>query len=227
MIEVILWDVDGTLLDFDAAERAAIRSLSADFGFEGCTDAAIRRYAEINRALWKKLERGECTREQVLVGRFQTFFSEMGWDGSRAAEFNRAYQLRLGDTIVYRDDSLAIVKALRSRVRQYVVSNGTVAAQTKKLERSGFGALMDGVFLSERLGVEKPDPAFFEQVFSAIGPVDKRRVLLVGDSLTSDIQGGNNAGVLTAWYNPERLPTPDAPHVDYVLSDLHELFPIL
>lgn len=227
MIEVILWDVDGTLLDFNAAERAALHSLSADFGFTGCTDAAIRRYAEINHALWKKLERGECTREQVLVGRFETFFSEMGWNTARAAEFNRAYQLRLGDTIVYRDDSLAIVKSLRSRVRQYVVSNGTIAAQTKKLERSGFGALMDGVFLSERLGVEKPDPAFFEQVFSAIGPVDRRRVLLVGDSLTSDMQGGCNAGVLTAWYNPDRLPVPDAPHVDYDLSDLHDLFPIL
>lgn len=227
MIEVILWDVDGTLLDFDAAERAAIRSLTADFGFTGCTDAAIRRYAEINRALWKRLERGECTREQVLVGRFMTFFAEMGWDASRAAEFNRAYQLRLGDTIVYRDDSISVVKALRGRVKQYVVSNGTVAAQTKKLERSGFGALMDGVFLSERLGVEKPAPAFFEQVFSAIGPVDKSRVLLVGDSLSSDIQGGCSAGVLTAWYNPERLPVPASPRVDFDVKDLHELFDIL
>lgn len=227
MFDIILWDVDGTLLDFDAAERAAIRSLSADFGFKGCTDAAIRRYAEINRALWKKLERGECTRERVLVGRFEAFFAEMGWDVSRAAEFNKAYQLRLGDTIVYRDDSLTLVKSLRGRVRQYVVSNGTVAAQTKKLERSGFGALMDGVFLSERLGVEKPDPAFFEQVFSAIGPVDRDRVILVGDSLTSDMQGGLNAGVKTAWYNPERLPLPASPRIDYDLSDLNELFSIL
>ena len=227
MFDIILWDVDGTLLDFDAAERAAIRSLTTDFGFAGCTDAAIRRYAEINRALWKRLERGECTREQVLVGRFEAFFAEMGWDVSRAAEFNRAYQLRLGDTIVYRDDSLILVKSLRGRVRQYVVSNGTIAAQTKKLERSGFGALMDGVFLSERLGVEKPDPAFFEQVFSAIGPVDRDRVLLVGDSLTSDMQGGLNAGVKTAWYNPERLPLPASPRIDYDLSDLNELFSIL
>ena len=227
MFDIILWDVDGTLLDFDAAERAAIRSLTTDFGFAGCTDAAIRRYAEINRALWKRLERGECTREQVLVGRFEAFFAEMGWDVSRAAEFNKAYQLRLGDTIVYRDDSLTLVKSLRGRVRQYVVSNGTIAAQTKKLERSGFGALMDGVFLSERLGVEKPDPAFFEQVFSAIGPVDRDRVLLVGDSLTSDMQGGLNAGVKTAWYNPERLPLPASPRIDYDLSDLNELFSIL
>ena len=227
MIEVILWDVDGTLLDFDAAERAAIRSLTADFGFTGCTDAAIRRYAEINRVLWKRLERGECTREQVLVGRFMTFFAEMGWDASRAADFNRAYQLRLGDTIVYRDDSLHIVKALQSRVKQYVVSNGTVAAQTKKLERSGLGALMDGVFLSERLGVEKPDPAFFDRVFSAIGPVDRSHVLLVGDSLSSDIQGGCSAGVLTAWYNPERLPVPASPRVDHDLKDLHDVFDVL
>ena len=227
MVQAILWDVDGTLLDFDAAESAAIRSLAQEVGFVGCDDAAVNRYREINHALWKRLERGICTREQVLIGRFQTFFAEMGWDPSRAEAFNRAYQPRLGETIVYRDDSLAVVKALKTRVKQYVVSNGTVAAQTKKLERSGLGALMDGVFLSERLGVEKPNPAFFEQVFAAIGPIDRSRVLLVGDSLTSDMQGGNAAGVRTAWYNPDRLPLPDSPRIDYDLANLNEVFSIL
>lgn len=98
---------------------------------------------------------------------------------------------------VYRDDSYEIVKSLRGKVRQCVVSNGTVVAQTKKLTRSGLGALMDGVFLSEQLGAEKPKKEFFDQVFAAIGPVEKSETMIVGDSLTSDIRGGDNAGIVT------------------------------
>ena len=120
-----------------------------------------------------------------------------------------AYQLRLGDTIVYRDDSYEIVKSLRGKVRQCVVSNGTVVAQTKTLTRSGLGALMDGVFLSEQLGAEKPKKEFFDQVFAAIGPVEKSETMIVGDSLTSDIRGGDNAGIVTCWYNPEGIKAPE------------------
>ena len=146
MIKTILWDVDRTLLDFDAAERAAIQSLFVEFGLGECSDEQVARYSVLNMKYWEKLERGEITKPQVLVGRFEEFFAEEGIDVSLAPQFNDAYQLRLGDTIVYRDDSYEIVKSLRGKVRQCVVSNGTVVAQTKKLTRSGLGALMDGVF---------------------------------------------------------------------------------
>lgn len=149
MIKTILWDVDRTLLDFDAAERAAIQSLFVEFGLGECSEEQVARYSVLNMKYWEKLERGEITKPQVLVGRFEEFFAEEGIDVSLAPQFNDAYQLRLGDTIVYRDDSYEIVKSLRGKVRQCVVSNGTVVAQTKKLTRSGLGALMDGVFLSE------------------------------------------------------------------------------
>ena len=173
MIKTILWDVDRTLLDFDAAERAAIQSLFVEFGLGECSDEQVARYSVLNMKYWEKLERGEITKPQVLVGRFEEFFAEEGIDVSLATQFNDAYQLRLGDTIVYRDDSYEIVKSLRGKVRQCVVSNGTVVAQTKKLTRSGLGALMDGVFLSEQLGAEKPKKEFFDQAFAAIGPVEK------------------------------------------------------
>lgn len=221
MIRTILWDVDGTLLDFGAAERAAIRTLFARYGLGTCTDEMLARYSTINVGFWQQLERGELSRPQVLTGRFEQFFREYGIDTALVPEFNDNYQLTLGDTIVFRDDSFHIVQALKGRVKQYAVSNGTVAAQTKKLEKSGLGALMDGVFLSERLGVEKPNMGFFEKVFAAIGPVDPATVLIVGDSLTSDIRGGMNAGIKTCWYNPEKKPVPPAYHVDYVISDLH------
>ena len=112
-------------------------------------------------------------------------------------------------------------------MRQFVVSNGTVAAQTKKLRLSGLGALMDGVFLSEQLGAEKPSAAFFDQVFEAIAPAKKTQTMIVGDSLTSDMRGGNNAGIVTCWYNPGGAKAPDGLRIDHDIRDLHEVVGLL
>lgn len=151
MITTILWDVDATLLDFLAAEKAAIKKLFQEFDLGECTDEMIGRYSKINRSYWERLECGELTKPEVLVGRFREFFETEGICSDVAEAFNERYQLCLGDTIVFRDDSYKIVKYLRGKVKQYVVSNGTVVAQEKKLRLSGLGELMDGIFLSEAL----------------------------------------------------------------------------
>lgn len=222
-IKTILWDVDGTLLDFDSAECAAIRTLFSELHLGECTDAMLERYHDINISFWQRLERNEISKEQVLLGRFEQFFDEYGISTDIVVDFNARYQLTLGDTIVFRDDSLNIVKSLKGKVKQYVVSNGTIAAQTKKLDRSKLGEQMDGIFLSEELGVEKPNVEFFEQVLSFIHEDDYSTVLIVGDSLTSDIQGGMNMGIRTCWYNPLKKPVPPNYQIDYIISDLHEL----
>lgn len=226
-IRAILWDVDGTLLDFSAAEKAAVQKLFIEFGLGECTDGMVARYSAINDAYWKRLERGEITKAEVLVGRYRDFFSEIGVDPSLAETFNARYQIALGDTVVYRDDSLEIVKALHGRVKQYVVSNGTVIAQTKKLERSHLGEWMDGIFLSEQLGAEKPSPRFFEQVFAALPDIPKEDMLIVGDSLTSDMQGGLNAGVPTCWYNPQSLPRPADMAIAFEIQNLQQIYELL
>ena len=227
MISTILWDVDGTLLDFIAAEKAAIKTLFGEFNLGQCSDEMIKRYSEINKTYWQRLERGEITKQEVLVGRFKEFFKSEGIDISVVEEFNSLYQLRLGDTIVYHDDSLEIIKSLQGRVRQYVVSNGTVEAQSKKLRLSGLGELVDGIFLSEHIGVEKPNIEFFDKVLEEIKPADRSSILIVGDSLTSDIQGGNNAGIVTCWYNPLGDKAPDKYIIDYEISDLHQIYEII
>lgn len=227
MIKAILWDIDATLLDFHAAEKQAIKTLFARFELGECSDEMIQRYSKINRSYWEKLERGEVTKPQVLVGRFVDFFAAEELDTSIAPEFNKAYQLSLGDTIVFCDDGYNIVKSLKGKVKQYAVSNGTVVAQTKKLRLSGLGELFDGVFLSEDLGVEKPNEEFFDKVFADIGPVNKEEVVIIGDSLTSDIRGGNNAGILTCWYNPSKVICNGDYKIDYEISDLHEIYDIL
>ena len=223
MISMILWDVDGTLLDFHAAERAAIRALFGEFALGECTDGMLRRYSAINADYWRRLERNEIAKERLLVERFERFFAGEGIDPSRAAAFNARYQLCLGDTIVYRDDSLNLVRALKDRVRQYVVSNGTVVAQTKKLRLSGLGALMDGVFLSEEIGAEKPNAAFFDRVFEVIRPKRLSEVMIVGDSLTSDILGGIRAGIRTCWYNPQGAAAPEDYDIGHIIADLREV----
>ena len=227
MISTILWDVYGTLLDFIAAEKAAIKTLFGEFNLGQCSDEMIKRYSEINKTYWQRLERGEITKQEVLVGRFKEFFKSEGIDISVVEEFNSLYQLRLGDTIVYHDDSLEIIKSLQGRVRQYVVSNGTVEAQSKKLRLSGLGELVDGIFLSEHIGVEKPNIEFFDKVLEEIKPADRSSILIVGDSLTSDIQGGNNAGIVTCWYNPLGDKAPDKYRIDYEISDLHQIYEII
>jgi 2-haloacid dehalogenase len=226
-IRAILWDVDGTLLDFLAAEKAAVQRLFGEFGLGTCTDGMVARYSAINDAYWKRLERGEIPKQEVLTGRFREFFTELGLEADLAEAFNAKFQLALGDTVVYRDDSLTIVKALRGKVKQYVVSNGTVVAQTKKLERSHLGEWMDGVFLSEQLGAEKPSMAFFDQVFAALPDLDKEDMLIVGDSLTSEMKGGLAAGIPTCWYNPFHHPRPADMAIDYEIEDLHQVLELL
>ena len=225
--DTILWDVDGTLLDFGAAEEAAIRSLFADFGLGVCTDAMLARYSDINRNYWRALERGEMTKPEILTRRFEDFFAAEGLSGPSPAEFNAAYQTRLGDTIVYCDGSDKLVASLRGKVRQYAVSNGTVAAQTRKLARSGFDSLMDGIFLSERIGWEKPAKEFFDAVFREIGEERRAGSIIVGDSLTSDIAGANRAGIKSCWYNPRGTENGTNTKPDFEIKDLREILEIL
>ena len=227
MIKAILWDVDGTLLDFKAAESAAVKSLFKEFGLGECTDEMVARYSEINDGFWKRLEKGEITKPQVLIGRFEQFFSEYNIDKNMVPEFNERYQLRLGDTIVFKDDGYNIVKSLKGRIKQYAVSNGTVKAQTKKLETSGLGKLFDGVFLSEEVGAEKPNKIFFDKVFLSISPIKMQDAIIVGDSLSGDIKGGNDYGIKTCWYNPDKQKADDKYKIDYVISDLHEIYDVL
>lgn len=227
MIHTILWDIDGTLLDFLAAEKAAIRGCFEKFGLGACSDELIARYSALNHSYWQRLERGEVTKQQVLVGRFEEFFAQEGIDAALAAPFNDAYQLVLGDTICFMDHSDQLIARLRGKVRQYAVTNGTRVAQDRKLTKSGLGELFDGVFISELVGAEKPSPAFFDHVFAHIGPVDKSEVLIVGDSLTSDMKGGLLAGIPCCWYNPKNLPAPEDMKLDYVIQDLNQVEDIL
>ena len=227
MIDVILWDVDGTLLDFPAAERAAMEACYAAFGLGQLSAEGLARYSALNRSFWQRLERGELTKPQVLVGRFREFFAAEGLDPALAEPFNALYQERLGDTVRFQDGADRLIARLKGRVRQYAATNGTRVAQERKLKKSGLDRLLDGVFISELVGAEKPSPLFFDRVLAAVGPVDRRRVLMVGDSLTSDMAGGLGAGLRCCWYNPQGLPAPGDMALDHVISHLNQVESLL
>lgn len=223
MIRVILWDIDGTILNFTEAEKQAIRSCFSAFGLGECPDEMLARYSAINTTYWKRLERGEISKAEVLRGRFEEFFRKEGIAFNEVDAFNERYQVSLGDTIVFNDDSYELIRRLKGRVRQYAVTNGTKKAQVKKLARSGLDQLFDGVFISEEVGAEKPSPAFFDRVWQEIGSYEKEEVLIVGDSLTSDMQGGVNAGIPCCWYNPEGISRPKDLPITYEIRDLQQI----
>ena len=221
-IKAVLWDIDGTLLDFQVAEQYAIRACFEKLGLGECSDEMLRDYIRINAGYWRRLEKGELTKPQVLVGRFEEFFERYGIDAAAALAFNEEYQVRLGDTICFCSNALETVRALKGRALQYAVTNGTKTAQERKLEKSGLNGLLEGVFISEIIGIEKPMKGFFERVFQEIGNFRKDEMMIVGDSLTSDIQGGNNAGIVTCWYNPAGEKSPADLRIDYEIKDIKE-----
>ena len=227
MFDVILWDVDGTLLDFPSAERKSLQDAFAHFGLGPCPEDRVARYSKLNASYWKRLERGEITKGELLPGRFREFFQMEGICFEDPQAVSDFYQLRLGENATPQDDSCALIASLRGRVKQYAVTNGTKVAQDIKLDRTGLIRLLDGAFISEVVGAEKPDPAFFAPVFQAIGPVDKGRVLMVGDSLTSDIRGANNVGIPCCWYDPRGHALPEDLRVDFHISHLSQVVEIL
>lgn len=219
--EVLLFDADGTLLDFDRAESLGIESLLAHFGVP-VTKENKEKYHRLNQSYWKRLERGELTRDQVLSLRFEEFFGEFGIsvDGM---EVDSLYRETLNESAFLIDGAIELLEAARRKFSLYIVTNGVAKTQYKRLADSGIKPYFDGIFISEEAGFQKPSLGFFEYCFERMGRRDVENMLIIGDSLTSDIKGGNAAGIDTCWYRPSgQEATPDV-HVDYEASSLDEV----
>lgn len=226
-VKYILWDVDGTLLDFELAEKTAIRICFEEFNIGKCSDEQLEVYKGINSRYWQKLEREEISKQELLVARFKDFFSLYNIDVSIAQKFNERYQVLLGETACFNENAEETVIKLREKYKQYGATNGTAVAQKIKLEKSGLNKIFDDVFISEEVGAEKPAKKFYEIVYEKVGSNNPEEYLMIGDSLTSDIQGGNNMGIATCWFNPEKKVNDKNVIVDYEITDLKELLDIL
>ena len=204
--DVILFDADNTLFDFDRAEEEALRATLARYGLP-VTARSVAAYLAINRELWARFDRGEVSREWLVVERFARLLRTLGRPGDPAA-MNRAYLTRLGEGAFLLPGAEALCRALAPRCTLAIVTNGVARAQRGRFERSPLAGLISHLFISEELGAAKPDPAFFDAVLRALGGPDKSRVLMVGDNLATDVRGGLEAGLPTVWYNPRGLPNP-------------------
>ena len=228
MYKYLLWDIDGTVLNFLASEAYAIRTLFKKYNLGICTDDMLRQYSDINVKYWKMLERGELTKQQILVERFREFFVAIGIeDISFVESFNREYQLTLGDHIEFVDGAQQLLLSLKDSYTLAAVTNGTKTAQEKKLRLSGLDKLFDAIFISENIGAEKPSELFFNHVFEKLGITNKNEVLIIGDSLTSDIKGGFMAGIDTCWYNPTKSPNTLGIEVTYQIDDIGKIEDII
>ena len=221
MIESVLFDLDDTLLDFKKAEKLAIRKTFMHIGVPP-SDELEERYSVINRSQWERLERGELTREEVLVTRFDILFAELGVKiPSEMAQATYEYLLSIGH--YFTEGAEELLETLQGSYRLFLISNGTARVQESRLRSSGIGKYFEGVFISERVGFNKPRREFFDTAFAGVEGFDPKQAIVVGDSLTSDILGGKNAGIRTCWFNPRNKPRREDIVPDYEIKALSEL----
>ena len=225
MTEFLFLDLDDTILDFHKAERIALSKTLRDFGVEP-TGEVLALYHKINLWHWEQLEKGKLTRDEVQVGRFAALFRELGVSAD-AVQCTRSYEGNLAVGHYFLPGAEDAVASLSQKYRLFLASNGTATVQAGRLTSANLSRFVETVFVSQELGFNKPAKEFFDACFARIPDFDPKKAVMVGDSLTSDILGGKNAGITTVWVNPEhRLPRPDIVP-DYEIESLVQLEALL
>jgi len=224
--QFLMFDVDNTLMDFSAGEKAALFQTMEELGTP-IGDDDHKKYLEINAGVWLRFEQGLLDSKAVQRIRFEEFAEHLDRDPAEALLLNDAYVENLGKQAIMLDGAMEMLHKLKERYQIAVVTNGLHLVQRARLTRSGLLPLLDGVFISQEMGVQKPDKAYFDEVFRTYGDRDKRKYLMIGDSLSADIQGGINAGVDTCWYHPSGTAAEGAITPTYTVRDFSEMTRLL
>ncbi len=225
MIEFLFLDLDDTILDFHKAEHIALQKTFKFFGLEP-TQEVMDRYTAINKAHWERLERKELTREQVLVGRFAVLFQERNISAEPEA-VARKYEDDLSQGHYFLPGALQALERLSKKYKLYLTSNGTAKVQAGRLKSADISKFFEKIFISQEIGANKPDIVYFQRCGAQIPGFDPKKTMIVGDSLTSDIQGGINAGLMTCWVNPKGKSCPEHIKPDYEIEALAQLESVL
>ena len=221
MIEFLFLDLDDTILDFHKAERIAISKTIRDFGVEPAEEV-LARYHVINKWHWEQLEQGKLTRPEVLVNRFDMLFRELGV-AVDAAACAKIYEKNLSVGHWFLPGAEEAVEYLSKRYRLFLASNGTAVVQKGRMTSANLYRFFEQVFVSQEIGHNKPSLAYFEGCFARIPGFDPAKAMIVGDSLSSDILGGINAGIKTVWVNPGHLENRTDIRPDYEIEALSQL----
>ncbi|MCJ8013272.1 YjjG family noncanonical pyrimidine nucleotidase [Paenibacillus sp. KQZ6P-2] len=225
--EWILLDADETLYDFKMSETRALSSVLASMNLDPEDTAITDCYSRINKGLWQELEQGRINSTDLRVERFRRFCLEQGLEEDAVVISDR-YIGVLSEQAFILAGALDLCLYLKENgYRMAIITNGIKQVQFGRINRSELKDFFEQVIVSEDTGYQKPQAGIFEHAFSKIGSSAKEKMLMVGDSLTSDIQGGNNVGIDTCWYNPNRLPNETGIVPTYEIHDLAELKEIL
>ena len=220
--DIFLFDADGTLYNYDKAEEYALKAMFDYCGF--MYDKTIRaKYREINSQVWHDYENGKITMDDMKVVRFERLFEHIGVQYNSKA-FSTQYLAELGKGIFLVEGALEICKKIVSMGKQiYIVTNGMFTTQESRIKRSLLKDYISNFFVSEFVGYQKPDIKYFEYVFSHIPKIPKDKILIIGDSLSADIAGGNKAGIDSCWFNEQGMANDTGIMPTYEIRKLEEL----
>jgi len=218
--KLVLMDIDDTIFDFMPGNKNAIALLMDELGLSSPT--VFDEYQAINHACWQALERGEMNQETLHVERFRRFLAEKGRSDDPARVADRFADL-LGQQNIPLPYALETMQELCEKIPVVLLTNGITVIQKKRLAASPLKDWVQGVVISQEVGVSKPDPRIFE---IALGGLDPRDALMIGDGITSDVMGANNAGVDVCWYNPKGKVLPEGVHAEYEIRDIRDCIAI-
>ena len=224
--EILLFDADNTVLDFDKSEEQALERAFAETGLQ-FNQNVLQVYRKNNIYQWQLFEQGKLTKPQVLINRFVETFNELRLSLDKVETVSNLYEeyLKLGFFIV--PHAVEVLEQLKAKCKLYVVSNGVAEIQNSRMKGSDLEKYFLARFVSEEVGYPKPQIEYFEYCFKHIDGFDKSKTLIIGDSLTSDIQGGVNAGIDTCWFNPWRSANKSSLTPTYEITDLRQILDIV
>lgn len=222
----LLLDADNTLFDFNASEAQALRLAMEDCGLV-FSPGHLPIYHRINDAMWKRLEQGTITRERLVVERFAEFLQEIGGDMDKVPLLSKAYPYRLGQQRIPFPGAEEVCRRLAEKYTLAIITNGNSSTQHGRFDSWELRSCFYQIYISEDIGLQKPDKAYFDYVLQDMKVIDREGVLVIGDSLSSDIQGGINAGLDTCWFHPHPASAPEHLRPTYEISRLEELYHLL
>ncbi|EKY27401.1 YjjG family noncanonical pyrimidine nucleotidase [Clostridium celatum] len=224
--ELILFDADETLFDFKKSERYAFMESLSDFKINYDKEECMKIYSEINTAIWKEFEKGTITSDKLKVERFNRLFKRLSVDKD-AEKFSKAYMNHLSEASFIYNEAFEILDYLKDKYRLAIITNGLLDVQNKRIRESKIEHYFQEIIISDEIKIAKPMAKIFDYTLEKLNFKDKSKVLMIGDSLTSDIQGGINAEIDTCWFNVNNKEKPKDMDITYVINNILELKNIL
>ncbi len=220
--EVIIFDADETLFNFKKSEKYALKNTMIEFGIDYDENYHLKVYKDINTLIWKEFENGLIIQRDLNIERFKRLLSKLNIKFDEV-KFAKSYVKHLSCASFLYDDSMALIESLHKDYRLIIITNGLKDVQDNRIRKSVIGKYFEDVVISDEIEVSKPDPKIFQHALKNINHTDKTKVLMVGDSLTSDIQGGIRFGIDTCWFNSNKIINKSAIKPTYEITNLMEL----